>query len=1279
MQKLVSSILKKISYLLAILIIFFALLVSVTRLLTPILDEHRADFEEWASQLLSTPITIEKVRVSWSKYEPEITLYNVTALNEAKAPLLQVHQISIFFSIVESLWQWKPVPSGLMISGTDINLQQNEKGEITIQGFPALAGFNGKPYQQQTKFDDVMAWISAQPRLILRDIDVGYTQANHHKWFVTLYDLNIENTTTTHSIRGKAVLHQDIPTETDIAINWIGKTFDPSQLHADIYLYISGFSISQWAANYPHVWNGWELKRGMVSAKIWARWDKGTFQQIQSTFQAYDINLYSATDRSNHAIGRLSGNVGWKREGQHQVIAGDDILIDLPAHLWPATSFYLSLIPDANGILSPQVLNIGYLDLSDVATFLPPNNMLSKLQLKGRLENTQMMFAAPWTDWEHMTFNTHFDGLTISPWQQLPGVKNLSGTLKWNGAQGHLSLHANRASFEYSKIFANPIFMDQLTGEIQCQLAQNNTWQLQVSSLQMFNNDIAANANGSITMVPNALPTVDLTANFTVQNASHASRYLPLRIFDPDLVKWLRSAFLSGEVESGNAILRGQLGDFPFDKNNGTFLISGKVKKIDLLYAPDWPMIKQVSGVLTFSGRKMVVDVDQASITDIPVAHIHGEIPYLGDEMPQVLNIQSDEIQTDFTQGLNFIHQSPLEKTIGKMFNGMMVQGPMSLKLGLTIPLNNPEKTKVQGDIAIKDDTLNLVAWHLQAHHLNGQLHFTEATSEAKNIHGQLFNKPFTLDISTIQKTKDTSIIQASLANNLSISDLETWLKIPFSKVAQGSAAVKADIDFSLTAPIEIHLRSNLVGIALNLPDPYGKKAQSAKDFTADIVAQDTQPLKIRLSYGGMLGAALIAERKHGEFNLYAANLQLGQGIPAWPTGSGLYITGQFTKLDWDTIKAQMGQSSGVNLGDLTLRGVDIRAQSLDLFGQHLTDIHVQATPVQHNWNISIHSPEVIGQIQAPMSLTPQGTISAQFQKLVMNPAATAVPQKKLTLNAKSLPAISFTANNVSYNHMPLGQVIFKTTPSSNGASIQTLSIVSTYLNLQATGEWLQSNATRLQGSATSSNVSAFLSSLGLDVRNFISSNGRVNFNLSWPDAPFAPSLTGLAGTASLDLGKGRIVDIGETNGAKMDIGRMLSIFSLQTIPRRLTFDFSDVFQKGYSFDFVKGDFSFRNGDAYTKNLVFDGPVAKVGIDGRIGLKNHDYGFTLSVTPYVTSSLPIAATLLTGQPLIGLAAVAVNTVISSSVSKVTTYYYAVSGPWDNPSWKSTGSEATKRE
>ena len=91
------------------------------------------------------------------------------------------------------------------------------------------------------------------------------------------------------------------------------------------------------------------------------------------------------------------------------------------------------------------------------------------------------------------------------------------------------------------------------------------------------------------------------------------------------------------------------------------------------------------------------------------------------------------------------------------------------------------------------------------------------------------------------------------------------------------------------------------------------------------------------------------------------------------------------------------------------------------------------------------------------------------------------------------------------------------------------------------------------------------------------------------------------------------------------------------------------------------------NGSAVTKNTRFDGPVARVEINGAIGLASKTYDFTLSVTPYVTSSIPVAAAIISG-PVAGIAALAVNKIISSQVAKVTTYYYAVGGSWSDPTW-----------
>ena len=1276
MNKLIKSLTKKAAYLLAIFIIIAALVVCAIRFLTPILDGHRADFENIAGKFLQTPVKIGSVRVSWFRYQPVISLNDVSILDRtSKEEVFRVDKISLLISFLDSLWQRQVITSGIMASGAELNIRQSASGELTVKEFSSLP-FNQQQGKSEAKFIEVMGWLSHEPYLILSNIDVYYTGVGKQNRFVTLYHLDFHNTETEHTIAGKAVLHQDLPTEISLAAKWKGKIEDFPQIKAKAYLYISGLSLAQWAKGVEL--RNWQIKNGIVSAKIWVDWEQGGLQRIQAAFKSFGLEFYSDTDKTLHRINRASGNLGWKREANHQIFAGDDILLDLPARLWPVTSFSVAVTPDAKGALIPDVIHVGYLDLADmqawlhaVPAFLPDDSMkmLAAMKIRGVVQHLVLTFPKIWNDWKHLELAANFSQLDIAPYEKYPGVEDLAGSFKWNGRQGEVKLNSRHTLLNISSIFNHPMLLDQLTGEMQIE-HQNSAWLFNIASFNMLNADMAANANGSIKYAANSGLVTDIKANATVRQAKHITRYLPQSVFDKSLNEWLKDAFLSGEVTSAHAVLRGALKDFPFDKGNGEFVVASKINNIDFRFADNWPILRHVSGDLTFTGRQLMVNVDHADTLGLPITNVRGVIPYLGDARPQILSVTTSPIQSDFAQAMRYVHTSPLEKNIGKMFADVDLQGSMTLTLGLSIPLSHPDDTKVNGSILLDNNVMNLAPWNLKLEKLNGKIGFTENSTQGKNIQAELFGKPLQFNLTTVQKAKNQSVVQASFSNQFDLMDIETWLKLPLSKVVRGDALINGVINLSLALPLEIQLNSNLVGVAIDLPDEYGKKANEARETSADLILQTNQPMRIRLNYGKLLSTALILDRKQDKYHLLSANLRFGNGIADWPASTGIYITGELDTLDAEKLGDLNSQPSGNTDFSLDkLKEIDLNIKQINLGAQKLNQANLHVYPEPTAWDIHIDSQEVSGQLTVPKKIKRQTLISAQFEKMNLH----AAEGKKLQLDVKSLPALSLAANNVRYNDIPIGNITFNAMPASFGLVIKSLRITSPNVDLRASGEWKQNgkgSITHLQGGVTSVKVSRLLKNFGMDVTNFLSDNGSMNFNLAWPDAPFAPSLATMSGRTSLVLGPGRIVDLGEENNAKMDIGRMLSIFSLQTIPRRLSLDFSDIFQKGYSFDSLRGDFVIDDGDVTTNNMRFDGPVAKVGINGRIGLKNKDYNFILSVTAHVTSSIPVAATLLTGNPLIGIGAFAVNTMLGANASGVITNYYSVTGPWSHPVWKS---------
>ena len=122
---------------------------------------------------------------------------------------------------------------------------------------------------------------------------------------------------------------------------------------------------------------------------------------------------------------------------------------------------------------------------------------------------------------------------------------------------------------------------------------------------------------------------------------------------------------------------------------------------------------------------------------------------------------------------------------------------------------------------------------------------------------------------------------------------------------------------------------------------------------------------------------------------------------------------------------------------------------------------------------------------------------------------------------------------------------------------------------------------------------------------------------------------------------------------------------SLQSLPRRAMFDYSDVFSEGFAFETINGNVKLARGILITDNFEISGPSAFVSLAGEVSLPLETQSLTLRVVPEVGESMAIAATLL-GTPVIGLSTLLVSKLLRNPMGKVVAYEYQVTGSWDNP-------------
>lgn len=320
-------------------------------------------------------------------------------------------------------------------------------------------------------------------------------------------------------------------------------------------------------------------------------------------------------------------------------------------------------------------------------------------------------------------------------------------------------------------------------------------------------------------------------------------------------------------------------------------------------------------------------------------------------------------------------------------------------------------------------------------------------------------------------------------------------------------------------------------------------------------------------------------------------------------------------------------------------------------------------------WLINVEHPWLSGQLEWPENIMQKGLKGKfnyfrfkTYQESKFNQA----------FHPQNIPPLKIEINDFSYNERRFGAIILQTKPIKEGMLIQKLQAITPDSYVLIKGTWIEDKLaqekanvlTRIQGKITTNNIAKTLENWKLP-KAAIGKRGNVDFKLFWLGQPYAPDFSNLNGLIHFKLEKGSITNFSENSRVRMDIGRLLTSLSVQSLTRRIRLDFSDLTNEGLSFNDFSGNFKLINGLMTTNNLKLEGDVADVNIIGNINLSAETYNLQVSVIPHLTSSLPIVAT-IAGGPIIGAATWAANQLINPMVEKITMDNYLVTGTWDKP-------------
>ena len=170
---------------------------------------------------------------------------------------------------------------------------------------------------------------------------------------------------------------------------------------------------------------------------------------------------------------------------------------------------------------------------------------------------------------------------------------------------------------------------------------------------------------------------------------------------------------------------------------------------------------------------------------------------------------------------------------------------------------------------------------------------------------------------------------------------------------------------------------------------------------------------------------------------------------------------------------------------------------------------------------------------------------------------------------------------------------------------------------------------------------------------------GQLNGKLSWPKSPWKFDKNKASGSISINIDKGVILEA--QPGA---MGRLFGLLSLQSLPSRLTLDFSDIFADGFAFDSIDGLAELENSNIHSDNFEIKGPAADIFIKGDVNYKDETQDLVVTITPNVTDTMSVAA--LAGGPIVGAAAFVLQKLLNDPLNEVLTDQYRLTGSWADP-------------
>ncbi|WP_223486258.1 YhdP family protein [Pseudomonas sp. A-RE-19] len=1240
----------------ALVLVLMALFVSLGRELTPLVAEYRAEVEAKASDALGMPLRIGALEGKWSGLAPVLLAHDVMVGEGSNA--LRLDQVRAVPDLWASLLARDVRIAHLELSGLKVSLKEGDDGHWVLEGLPVRQDQPLDPEQLLNHMQRVQ-------QLSVLDSQVTLQPLEQQPLTLTYVGLTLKTGVSRQRLDARLTLPDGQPVAMSVRTRLRAAQWEDGEV--DAYLSLPQSDWSKWLPErLTQQWNFSEIKAG---GEFWVNWSEGALQRAAIRLNAPQLKGGYA-ERAPIQINNLALNGYFQRSSTGVMVTLDSLAMNLGDTRWESKLQFQQRVAtdESQELLHLQADRLDLTPLTPLLNALGPlpegvATAVQRLKVTGVLRNVLVDIRPEATDDSKFSFAANLDRVGFDAYHGAPAARNVSGSISGDLGQGELRMDSKDFSLHLDPIFAKPWQYLQANARLTWKLDKEG-FTLIAPYLKVLGEEgkIAGDFLIRLHFDHTQEDYMDLRVGLVDGDGRYTAKYLP-QMLSPALDEWLRTAILKGAVDEGFFQYQGSLNHGAAETARSISLFF-KVHDAELAFQPGWPHVSKVSGDVFIEDSGVRILASKGQLLDTQVSDVYVNIPHVPAGQSTHLFLDGG-FAGGLGDGLKILQEAPIGTA--DTFAGWEGEGDLQGKVKLDIPLVKGEKPKILVDFKTDKARLKLSEPTLELTQLKGDFRFdiTKGLSGQK-ITARAFDKPVSAQIFA-EGSPGKLNTRVAASGEVEVKKLTEWLNVTQPLPVSGVVPYQLQLNLN-GADSQLMVSSNLKGVAVDLPAPFGMAADVGRDTVFRMTLQGPER-RYWVNYGELANFTFAAPT--GNFADGRGELLLGGGNAMLPGAKGLRVRGELSELDiapWqDLVSKYAGQDPGGSAKQL-LSGADLKIGKLSGLGNTLDQASVQLTRKPAAWALQLDSQQAKGSVGIPDTKAAPIAVNLQYVRLpAPDPTVLAdenSPDPLATVDPTKIPALDITINQLFQGQDLVGAWRLKVRPTGKGIALNTLDLGLKGILLQGSGGWegTPGNSTSwYKGRISGKNLSDVLKGWGF-APSVTSEEFHMDVDGRWPGSPAWLATKRFSGSLDASLNKGQFVDV---EGSAQAL-RVFGLLNFNSIGRRLRLDFSDLFGKGLSYDRVKGLLVATNGVYVTREpIVLTGPSSNLELNGTMDMVADQVDAKLLVTLPVTNNLPIAA-LIVGAPAVGGALFLIDKLIGDRVARFASVKYTVKGPWKDP-------------